>query len=192
MLTALSKRFVLSFLFNASSARHPDLTQSHIQVLQGTQKSALRIDTTCTRSTLTTHLHAETKKTPLYEWLLGSPRRAYISCYKGLHNSLGTCNSYFSSIHAIATSHLKILRATIFRRPLVKAENSWLHKIFVARTFVNSSPITFLKEATLYISVQMRLTCIDRTECTCSPPLWALSVLLPIFSPLTIENQFCM
>ena len=68
-LTALYKQFVRPVLTYASSVWQPDLAQSHMQVLQRTQNSALRIATGCTRSTPTAHLHAETKVLPLKDYL---------------------------------------------------------------------------------------------------------------------------
>ena len=95
-LTALYKQFVRPVLTYASSVWQPDLTQSHMQVLQRTQNSALRIATGCTRSTPTAHLHAETKVLPLKDYLelrgtqiFSAAAAPEYPLHEGLYNPVG-------------------------------------------------------------------------------------------------------
>ena len=112
---ALNKQFVRPVLTYASSVWQPDLAQSHMQVLQRTQNSALRIATGCTRSTPTAHLHAETKVLPLKDYLelrgtqIFSAVAAPEHLHEGLYNPVGTRRH----IHTTPSSHYTALRAMI-------------------------------------------------------------------------------
>ena len=128
----------------------PDLAQSHMQVLQRTQNSALRIATGCTRSTPTAHLHAETKVLPLKDYLELRGTQIFSTAaapehplHEGLYNSVGTRRH----IHTTPSSHYTALRAMIPPLPLGRSESSWLHQSFVARALANAPPNTFLGEA---------------------------------------------
>ena len=96
-LTALFKQFVRPVLSYASSVWQPDLAQSHMQELQRTQNSALRIATGCTRSTPTAYLHAETKVLPLKDYLELRGTQIFSAAaapehplHEGLYNPVGT------------------------------------------------------------------------------------------------------
>ena len=128
----------------ASSVWQPDLAQSHMQVLQRTQNSALRIATGCTRSTPTAHLHAETKVLPLKDYLELRGTQIFSAAAapeqplrEGLYNPVGTRRH----IHTTPSSHYTALRAMIPPLPLGRAE-SWLHQNFIARALANAPPNT--------------------------------------------------
>ena len=149
-LTALYKQFVRPVLTYASSVWQPDLAQSHMQVLQRTQNSALRIATGCTRSTPTAHLHAETKVLPLKDYLELRGTQIFSAAaapdhplHEGLYNPVGTRRH----IHTTPSSHYTALRAMIPPLPLGRSESSWLHQSFVARALANAPPNTLLGEA---------------------------------------------
>ena len=149
-LTALYKQYVRPVLAYASSVWQPDLAQSHMQVLQRTQNSALRIATGCTRLTPTAHLHAETKDLPLKDYLklrgtqmfsaAAAPEHAL---HEGLYNPVGTRRH----IHTTPSSHYTALRAMIPSLLLGRSESSWLHQNFVARALVSAPPYTLLGKA---------------------------------------------
>ena len=122
-LTALFKQFIRTVLTYASSVWQPDLAQSHMQVLQRTQNSALRIATSCTRSTPTAHLHAETKVLPLKDYLELRGTQIFSTAaapehplHEGLYNPLGTRRH----IHTTPSSHYTALRAMIPPSPVRK------------------------------------------------------------------------
>ena len=58
-LLAFCRQFVRSILSYASPAWHPNLAQSHMKVLQSTQKYIIRIAIVCSRSNPTVHLYEE-------------------------------------------------------------------------------------------------------------------------------------
>ena len=121
----LRELFSLSyFTFSASSVWQPDLAQSHMQVLQRTQNSALRIATGYTRTTPTAHLHAETKVLPLKDYLELRGTQIFSAAaapdhplHEGLYNPVGTRSHIHttpSSLHGGAChdhpSHVRKVR----------------------------------------------------------------------------------
>ena len=135
------------FLTYSSSAWQSDLAQSHTQVLQRTQNSALRIATSCTKSTPTAHLHAETKVLPLKVYLEIRGTQIFSAAaapehplHEGIYNPVGTRRH----IHTTPSSHYTALRAMIPPLPLGRSEISWLHQNFVARVLAGAPPNTLL------------------------------------------------
>ena len=66
-ITTLYKQFIRPILTYSHTAWAPDTAITHLDKLQTTQNTALRIATGCTRSTPITHLHDETLVLPLKE-----------------------------------------------------------------------------------------------------------------------------
>ena len=64
-ITTLYKQYIRPIISYAHPAWQPDLANTHLQKLQTTQNTALRIATGCTKSTPITHLHEETHVLPL-------------------------------------------------------------------------------------------------------------------------------
>ena len=140
-LTALYKQFVRPVLTYASSVWQPDLGQPHMQVLQRTHNSALRIATGSTRSTPTAYLHAKTRILPLKDYLELRGTQIFSAAaapehplHEGLYNPVGTRRH----IHTTASSYYTALRAMIPPLPLGSSESSWLHQDFVARDLADA------------------------------------------------------
>ena len=155
-LTALYKQFVRPVLSYASSVWQPDLAQSHMQVLQRTQNSALRITTDCTRSIPTAYLHAEPRALPLKDYLelrgtqlVSAAAAPEHPLHEGLYNTVSTRKH----IHTTPSSHCTALRAMIPPLPLGRSEISWLHQNFVARALADAPPNTLLGEAPPAVSL---------------------------------------
>jgi hypothetical protein len=68
-ITTVYKQYIRPILSYAHTAWQPDLADTHVNKLQVTQNTALRIATGCTLTTPRAHLHEETRVLPLrFHW----------------------------------------------------------------------------------------------------------------------------
>ena len=82
--------------------------------------------------------------------------------HESLHNPLGARRQ----THTTPSSHNTALVALIPPLTVRRTDSSWIHEWFVARALAAAPPNTLLGwERPKPLVTQMRLTCIDNTEC---------------------------
>ena len=146
--TTLYKQFIRPVLTYAHTAWHPDTKKTHIDKLQITQNTALRIATGCTNTTPIQHLQDETKVLPLMTNMDMRGTQQYTSTSSPTHplHYMQTPTITPRHIHNTPAEHFRNLYQSLPPCPENLSERAHIHRVFTER-YLDSAPPNSLLES---------------------------------------------
>ena len=145
-ITTVYKQYIRPILTYAHTSWQPDIAKSHLQKLQTTQNSALRIATGCTSGTPITHLHDETRVLPLTSHMDMRGTQIYTSTADPQHplHYMQQPKQTPRHIHNTPANHYHSILSTIPTPPQDKSVKRHIHTTLTARALESRNPNNIL------------------------------------------------
>ena len=146
-ITTTYKQYIRPILTYAHTAWQPDTAKTHIDKLQITQNTALRIATGCTNTTPIQHLHEEAQVLPLKSHMDMRGTHAYTSTLSPTHplHYMQTPTHTARHIHNTPAEHYRSLYQSLPPCPQRLSERAHIHRELTARPLLNAPPNTLLQ-----------------------------------------------
>ena len=141
------KQFIRPILTYAHTAWQPDTAKTHINRLQTTQNTALRIATGCTNTTPIQHLHDETEVLPLRSHMDMRGTHAFTSTLSNTHplHYMQTPTHTARHIHNTPAEHYRSLYQSLPPCPQGLSERAHIHRELTTAALGAASPNSLLR-----------------------------------------------
>ena len=145
-ITTLYKQYIRPILTYAHTAWQPDLARTHMQKLQTTQNTALRIATGCTLTTPTSHIHEETHVLPLKSHMDMRGTHAFTSTADPSHplHYMQTPRPTSRYIHNTPAAHYLSLYSSLPPVPPDTSLRTHIHSSFTSQALAGLEPNSLL------------------------------------------------
>ena len=170
-ITQIYKQYIRPILSYAHTAWQPDTADTHIQKLQTTQNTALRIATGCTNTTPIPHLHRETLVLPLKQHMRMRGTHIYTSTARPTHplHHLRSAPARRPRAHPPHTTPAQFYQSELDSLPPAPENTSLrthIHTVYTNRT-LNTFPQNTLLGSTpppLHTQREQHLPRVDRVH----------------------------